>query len=102
MVETMAKYDACRGKCPLLKLGVCIHRLVLNKNELNQLLHGVLGKKYVTAEQATDPYTFLPFFHSMASEHDDNLIDDGRGRPITRVIDNVSWSAEKKLKANGL
>ena len=67
------------------------------------LLHDVLDKKYVTAEQAADPYAFFsPFFLSMASEHGVNLMDDGRGRLITRVIDNVSWSTEKKLKANGL
>lgn len=38
----------------------------------------------------------------MASKHGINLIADGRGRLITQVIDNVSWSTEKKLKEKGL
>ncbi|KAG6857407.1 hypothetical protein H0H87_004769 [Tephrocybe sp. NHM501043] len=67
------------------------------------ILHDVLDKKYVSAEQAADPYKFfLPFFESMATLHGIDLVKDGRGRLITQVIDNVSWSTEKKLKEKGL
>jgi uncharacterized protein len=64
------------------------------------LLHDVLDKKYVTPEQSKDPYSFfLPFFTSMAKENGVDLINDGRGQLIARIIDNVSWTTEKKLKA---
>ena len=38
--------------------------------ELAALLHDVLDKKYVSAEEAADPYAFfLPFFERAAKEH---------------------------------
>ena len=62
----------------------------------------MLDKKYVAASVAADPYTFfLPFFKSMAETHGIDLIADGRGLVIARIIDNVSWSTEKKLKEAG-
>lgn len=64
------------------------------------LLHDVLDKKYVPAELAADPYAFfLPFFQSVASKSSIDLVEDGRARIITQVVDNVSWSTEKKLRA---
>lgn len=70
---------------------------------LAALLHDVLDKKYVSPEQSSDPYAFfLPFFEEMSSKHSVNLIADGRGRLVTQVIDNVSWSTEKKLREKGL
>lgn len=70
--------------------------------ELAALLHDVLDKKYVSAAQAADPYAFfLPFFENAASAHGVDLIADGRGRLIARIVDNVSWSTEKKLRAAG-
>ncbi|KAH7341233.1 hypothetical protein B0J17DRAFT_693671 [Rhizoctonia solani] len=66
--------------------------------ELAALLHDVLDKKYVTAEEAADPHAyFRPFFESVKEEVD--LLADGRGRLIVRVIENVSWTTEKKLRA---
>ncbi|CAL1716261.1 unnamed protein product [Somion occarium] len=71
--------------------------------EIAALLHDVLDKKYVSAEQATDPYAFfLPFFTSAAKAGGVDLIADGRARSITRIIENVSWSTEKKLRQAGL
>ena len=68
--------------------------------ELAALLHDVLDKKYVTPEQARDPYVyFLPFFQSL-SEHVD-LIRDGRARLIADIVENVSWTTEKKLRVEG-
>lgn len=56
----------------------------------------------MTAEEAADPYTFfLPFFTSARSEHGIVLIQDGRAQQIAKIIDNVSWSTEKKLRAAG-
>jgi uncharacterized protein len=71
--------------------------------EIAALLHDVLDKKYVTAQEAADPYAFfLPFFRSMASEHNVDLVSDGRALLITKIVDNVSWSTEKKLTEAGL
>jgi len=62
----------------------------------------VLDKKYVSPEEAADPFTFfLPFFQSMATQHGIDLIQDGRGKLIAQVIDNISWSTEKKLREAG-
>lgn len=66
------------------------------------LLHDVLDKKYVSAEQASDAYGFfLPLFTSMAQKHGLDLIQDGRAKIIAQIVDNVSWSTEKKLRASG-
>lgn len=70
--------------------------------ELAALLHDVLDKKYVSAEEAADPYAFfLPFFEQAASESGLDLVADGRARAIARIVDNVSWSTEKKRLAAG-
>lgn len=71
--------------------------------ELAALLHDVLDKKYVSAAEAADPYAFfLPFFQSVATEHGVDLIKDGRARAIAKIVDNVSWSTEKRLRDKGL
>ncbi|KAJ6576724.1 hypothetical protein DFH09DRAFT_1361602 [Mycena vulgaris] len=71
--------------------------------ELAALLHDVLDKKYVSAEQAADPYAFfLPFFTSMAAKHQLDLVQDGRARQIAQIVDNVSWTTEIKLRKNNL
>lgn len=70
--------------------------------ELAALLHDVLDKKYVSETEAADPYGyFLPFFQSLSSEHGLDLISDGRARQIVKIIENVSWSTEKKLRSAG-
>lgn len=70
--------------------------------ELAALLHDILDKKYVSAEEAADPYAFfLPFFEKLASEGGSDLVKDGRARLISRIVENVSWSTEKKLIAAG-
>ena len=71
--------------------------------ELAALLHDVLDKKYVTPEQAADPYAFfLPFFQKWAAESGVDLVQDGRARDIAKIVTNVSWSTEKKLREAGL
>ncbi|CAE6468941.1 unnamed protein product [Rhizoctonia solani] len=68
--------------------------------ELAALLHDVLDKKYVTPEKAADPNAyFRPFFESVRGHVD--LLADGRSRLIVRIVENVSWSTEKKLRAEG-
>ena len=68
--------------------------------ELAALLHDVLDKKYVSAAEASNPYSFfLPFFQTAKSEHGVDLIADGRAREIAKIVTNVSWSTEKKLIA---
>ena len=70
--------------------------------ELAALLHDVLDKKYVAAAQAADPYAFFrPFFDGAASASGLDLVADGRARLIARIVDNVSWSTEKKRLAAG-
>ena len=66
------------------------------------LLHDCLDKKYVSPEQAADPFAFfLPFFTSMANTHGLDLIADGRAQLVATIVDNVSWSTEKKLRETG-
>ncbi|EUC57644.1 metal-dependent phosphohydrolase, putative [Rhizoctonia solani AG-3 Rhs1AP] len=68
--------------------------------ELAALLHDVLDKKYVTPEEAADPYAyFRPFFEGVKANLD--LLEDGRAKLIVRIIENVSWTTEKKLRAEG-
>ncbi|KIK55110.1 hypothetical protein GYMLUDRAFT_248911 [Collybiopsis luxurians FD-317 M1] len=70
--------------------------------ELAALLHDVLDKKYVTPEEAADPYSFfVPLFQSAAKNSGIDIIGDGRARQIALIVDNVSWSTEKKLRAAG-
>ena len=70
--------------------------------ELAALLHDVLDKKYVSAAEAADPYAFfLPFCQKLADEQGVDLVQDGRARTISRIVDNVSWSTEKRLRAEG-
>ncbi|EIW83994.1 hypothetical protein CONPUDRAFT_163243 [Coniophora puteana RWD-64-598 SS2] len=71
--------------------------------EIAALLHDVLDKKYVTPAEAADPYAFfLPFFRSIAEQPAGvDLVADGRARLIANVIENVSWTTEKKLRAEG-
>ncbi|KAG5718983.1 hypothetical protein E4T56_gene20396 [Termitomyces sp. T112] len=116
MIDTMARYDPShdayhgervmvqRVRNTALKIAMNVPTqpdlLVI---ELAALLHDVLDKKYVSAEQAADPYKFfLPFFESMAYLHGIDLVKDGRGRFVAQIIDNVSWSTEKNLKEKGL
>ncbi|CUA76238.1 hypothetical protein RSOLAG22IIIB_12141 [Rhizoctonia solani] len=68
--------------------------------ELAALLHDILDKKYVTSEQAADSHAyFRPFFESVKGNVD--LLADGRAKIIVRIIENVSWSTEKKLREEG-
>ncbi len=64
----------------------------------------MLDKKYVSPEQASDPYAyFLPFFRTTLTVQDElDLIADGRARLITRIIDNISWKTEQALREKGL
>ncbi|KAG6830873.1 hypothetical protein H0H92_014238 [Tricholoma furcatifolium] len=111
MLETMARYDPSHDAYHVQRVRRTALQIAKNASiqpdmlvvEVAALLHDVLDKKYVSPEQAADPYGFfLPFFESMAALHGVDLITDGRGRLITQVIDNVSWSTEKKLKEKGL
>ncbi len=66
---------------------------------LAALLHDILDKKYVSPELAANPYEFFkPYFTLWASSSGVDLNVDGRGQTIARIIDNVSWSTEKKLR----
>ena len=37
----------------------------------------------------------------MAESHGVDLVKDGRAKTIAQIIDNVSWSTEKKRRGNG-
>ncbi|KAH9856564.1 hypothetical protein C2E23DRAFT_808132 [Lenzites betulinus] len=116
MVKTMARYDPShdafhvqRVRRTALRLARIISEtLPENKRpdlltvELSALLHDILDKKYVSAEEAADPYAFFrPLFEKAASDSELDLVKDGRARLIARIVDNVSWSTEKKLIAAG-
>lgn len=71
--------------------------------ELAALLHDVLDKKYVSAEEAADPYAFfLPFFKALVTDYGVDLVEDGRAREVAKIVTNVSWTTEKKLRQAGL
>jgi len=118
MVETMARYDPSHDAYHVQrvrKTALSIANVMTadtfspSRNpdllavELAALLHDVLDKKYVSAAQAADPYAFfLPFFVSVSEKNGVDLVADGRARTITQIIENVSWSTEKKLRDAGL
>jgi len=65
--------------------------------ELAALLHDILDRKYLK-EPVEDPIAFFrPFFNSVSMHVD--LLNDGRADLIVKVIDNVSWTNEKRLRA---
>nr|VWO95907.1 F-actin-capping protein subunit beta [Ganoderma boninense] len=116
MVETMARYDPSHDAHHVQRVRKTALQLARTVSaglpedrqpdlltvELAALLHDVLDKKYVSAEQAADPYAFfVPFFEKTASEGGLDLVEDGRARIIARIIDNVSWTTEKKRLAAG-
>ncbi|KAF8972165.1 hypothetical protein BDZ97DRAFT_1650219 [Flammula alnicola] len=103
----MARYDPSHDKYHVQrvrKTALALARSIfpapdLLTVELAALLHDVLDKKYVSAEESADPYAFfLPFFNSMADSHGIDLIKDGRAMEISRIVDNTSWSTEEKLR----
>ncbi|KAF7771587.1 hypothetical protein Agabi119p4_5898 [Agaricus bisporus var. burnettii] len=111
MIDTMARYDPSHDKHHVhrvRKTALTIARSLpvppdLLVVELASLLHDVLDKKYVTPAEAEDPYAyFLPLFKSIASTHSLDLIQDGRAKLISKIVSNVSWSNEKKLRKEGL
>ncbi|KAF8338391.1 hypothetical protein F5887DRAFT_1062986 [Amanita rubescens] len=110
MIGTMSRYDPSHDAFHVQRVrrtALAIARS-LNPNpdlltvELAAILHDVLDKKYIGPEQASGPYSFfLPFFQRVKDEHGINLIDDGRARQIALIVDNVSWTTEKKLRETG-
>ncbi|KAF7965739.1 hypothetical protein HWV62_42036 [Athelia sp. TMB] len=117
MRETMARYDPSHDAWHVQRVRktavTLAHHLSSTASgqrapdlvvvELAALLHDVLDKKYVTPDEAADPYAyFLPFFQTIAKEYNLDLISDGRARLVTRIVENVSWTTEKKLIAAGL
>ncbi|KAI9000623.1 hypothetical protein BD414DRAFT_430174 [Trametes punicea] len=116
MVKTMARYDPSHDAFHVQRVrrnALHLARTVSEKLpkekrpdlltvELAALLHDVLDKKYVSEEEAADPYAFFrPFFENAAARSGLDLIEDGRARLIARIVENVSWSTEKKLIAAG-
>ncbi|KAF9041055.1 hypothetical protein BDZ89DRAFT_1060341 [Hymenopellis radicata] len=97
MVKTMARYDPSHDRYHVQRVRKTALALAnalptmpdLLVVELAALLHDVLDKKYVSTELAADPYASV------------DIIKDGRARQITQIIDNVSWSTEKKRRASG-
>ncbi|THH01398.1 hypothetical protein EW145_g6918 [Phellinidium pouzarii] len=68
--------------------------------ELSALLHDVLDKKYVSLDVASDPFSFfLPFFESVKSHVD--LVVTGQAALVAKIVENVSWSTENMLRADG-
>ncbi|KZT73639.1 hypothetical protein DAEQUDRAFT_661912 [Daedalea quercina L-15889] len=114
MAETMARYDPShdvfhvqRVRKTALHIARALSRDTLDRPdfltvELAALLHDVLDKKYVSAAEAADPHAlFLPLFQKTANIHGVDLVRDGRARMVSRIVDNVSWSTEKRLRAEG-
>ncbi|KAF9450078.1 hypothetical protein P691DRAFT_702042 [Macrolepiota fuliginosa MF-IS2] len=111
MLDTMARYDPSHDNYHVRrvrKTALAIARSLPTQPdllvvELAALFHDVLDKKYVTPAEAEDPYSyFLPFFTSMASAHGLDLVNDGRAELVSRIVSNVSWTTEKKLREQDL
>ncbi|KAI0084037.1 hypothetical protein BDY19DRAFT_899102 [Irpex rosettiformis] len=113
MEETMARYDPSHDAFHVQRVRrTALHiartfSLTQRKPdllvvELSALLHDVLDKKYVSASQASDPYAFfLPFFQKVNEEYGVDLITDNRAQEVAKIVTNVSWSTEKKLREKG-
>ncbi|KAK1222867.1 hypothetical protein PQX77_014289 [Marasmius sp. AFHP31] len=110
MVETMARYDPSHDAYHVQRVRKTALALAdalpvkpdLLVIELAALLHDVLDKKYVTPEEAADPYSFfLPLFSKAAESSSIDLIKDGRAQTVSQIIVNVSWTTEKSLRASG-
>ncbi|KAI9461570.1 hypothetical protein BJY52DRAFT_1116940 [Lactarius psammicola] len=70
--------------------------------ELAALLHDVLDKKYVPpASYGHDARTFFEPFFQRAAAGEVDLRTDGRADAIVRIVENVSWSNEQRLRACG-
>lgn len=72
--------------------------------EIAALLHDVLDKKYAPPAALIDPYNtyFVPFFQSLTEEVPSiDLVKDGRAKEIAMIVENVSWTTEKKLRSEG-
>ncbi|OCH94395.1 hypothetical protein OBBRIDRAFT_817234 [Obba rivulosa] len=117
MIDTMARYDPSHDAFHVQrvrKTAMHIARTMCDSSdeprkpdlltvELAALLHDVLDKKYASEADAADPYGFfLPFFQSVTSASGLDLVADGRARAVAKIVDNVSWSTEKKLRQNKL
>jgi uncharacterized protein len=112
MIDVMARYDPSHDAYHVQRVrktalaiasrvtsSICQPDLLVV--EIAALLHDVLDKKYVTVEQAQDPYAyFLPFFTKHATPGLD-LVADGRAKIISEVVTNVSWTNETKLRKLG-
>ncbi|KAH7926096.1 hypothetical protein BV22DRAFT_1111928 [Leucogyrophana mollusca] len=111
MIETMARYDPSHDAFHVERVRKTALSLARSAGpekpdllvvELAALLHDVLDKKYVSDADAADPYAyFLPLFEKLSSEHGLNLINDGRARQIVKIVENVSWTTEKRLREAG-
>jgi len=111
MVTAMARYDPSHDLFHVQrvrKTALSLARSLPHKNpdllvvDLAALLHDVLDKKYVSAAEAADPFTyFLPFFRSLIKDYALDLISDGRAALIVKIVDNVSWTTEKELRETG-
>ncbi|KAG9315008.1 hypothetical protein JVU11DRAFT_4119 [Chiua virens] len=111
MADTMARYDPSHDVSHVervRKTALCLARALAYKHpdllvvEFAALLHDVLDKKYVSVAEAVDPFAyFLPFFQSVANDCALDLISDGRAALIVKIVDNVSWTTEKKLRESG-
>ncbi|KAG7089379.1 hypothetical protein E1B28_011069 [Marasmius oreades] len=110
MLDTMVRYDPSHDayhvqrvrKTALTIANALPVKPDLLVVELAALLHDVLDKKYVSPQQAADPYSFfLPLFSKAAKNSSLDLVRDGRAQLITQIVENVSWTTETKLRATG-
>ena len=73
--------------------------------ELSALLHDVLDKKYVPpSSYGHNPRAFFEPFFKRAAAAAATALDlraDGRADVIVRIVENVSWSNEFRLRASG-
>ncbi|KAG9039277.1 hypothetical protein FRB95_011862 [Tulasnella sp. JGI-2019a] len=108
MEETMKKYDPSHDALHVRrvrKTAIAIARTLdpapdLLVVELAALMHDLADKKYVKLPEGTTAYQhFLPFFQALPKNDTLDIISDGRLQTIIKIVENVSWTTEKRLRA---
>ncbi|KAG8859288.1 hypothetical protein FRB96_004503 [Tulasnella sp. 330] len=97
MEETMKKYDPSHDALHAKTLSPLPDPLIV---ELAALMHDLADKKYVKLAPGMTTYDhFLPFFQALPRDESLDIISDGRLEMIVRIVENVSWTTEKRLRA---
>ncbi|KAG8890790.1 hypothetical protein FRB98_004835 [Tulasnella sp. 332] len=108
MEETMKKYDPSHDALHVRRVRRTALTIAKTLSplpdplivELAALMHDLADKKYVKLAPGMTTYDhFLPFFQALPRDESLDIISDGRLEMIVRIVENVSWTTEKRLRA---